>query len=181
MYTNRMKKINVFTGLLLILATFELAQAHRVKNPSGPYYFQSDNNQYLAEVIPTVMPSRDKKFLLVKTSQTITIYRNGENNSWQEVNSFKAGGMRLIKEILIPNNGKAVLVRIDENPMVSNINKEDGLFVFSVDGKMIKSYSHLSVFGIPGIFREMKLKIDNKKNELLISGKSKIKRVALPE
>lgn len=176
-----MKKYNILFALLSTFISYQTAEAYRPAFPKGPYYFTSENQKYLIEITPTVMRSRDSKHLLVKTSQAVSIYKKGDNNSWKEEGSFKVGRMSLIKEALVPNNGKMVVIKVDENPMARNVNKDDGIFVFSFDGKKIKSYSHFGVFNAPGIFRQMKLSIDNKKSELVISKDGKATRLAFPK
>jgi hypothetical protein len=171
-------------ALIVLLLSFSYllpAKAYRPKFPDGPYYFMSENKLFLAEITPTVMRSRDSKHLLVKDSQAISIYSKNDNNSWKEEGYFRTGRMHLIKEVLIPNNGKVVVIRIDENPMAEKINKDDGIFIYSVDGKKMKSYSHFSLFNRPGIFRNMKLDIDNKLNQLMITNKDEVAKLALPK
>ena len=176
-----MKNYNILIGLLLTFICLLPAEAYSPVFPNSPYYFLSENNQFLVEVTPTVMRSRDSKHLLVKSSQAISIYEKGDSRSWKEKSSFRVGRMHLIKEALIPNNGKIVVIRIDENPMARNMNKDNGIFVFSTDGKKLKSYSHFLVFDQPGNFRNMKLAIDNKQKELVITDKKEVTRLTLPK
>jgi hypothetical protein len=175
-----MNKYNVLIGLILTFGYLLSAEAYRPKFPKSPYYFSSENQKFLVEVTPTILQSSDAKHLLVKKSQSLIIYKKSENNSWKEESSFRVGKMPLIKEVLISNTGKFLVIRIDESPMVRNINKDDGIFIYSAAGKKLKSYSHLSVFSRPGIFRNMKIEMNNKQNELVITDEKKVIKLALP-
>jgi hypothetical protein len=170
--------MNGFAGLLcpiiamaLVFSTARSASAYSPKFPDGPYYFSSDNDRFLVEVVPVVRLSPDSTRVLVRKAQTIGLYRRGDGRTWKEVSTFRVGGLPLIKEVLVSNDGETIVVRIDENPMARNTNREDGIFIYSKDGKRLGAHSHFSVFASPGNFRNIEVRIDHASSELVFAGK----------
>lgn len=169
--------MNRFAGLLypivaiaLLFGTARSASAYSPKFPDGPYYFSADNDRFLVEVVPVVRLSPDSKRVLVRKDQTIGLYRRGEGRTWKEVSTFGVGRLPLIKEVLVSNDGETIVVRIDENPMARNTNREDGVFIYSKNGKRLGAHSHFSIFGSPGNFRNIEVRIDNSSSELVFVG-----------
>lgn len=161
----------LIVAIALVLSTARSASAYSPKFPDGPYYFSADNGRFLVEVVPVVRLSPDSKRVLVRNNQTIGLYRRGEGRTWKEVNTFRVGRLPLIKEVLVSNDGETLVVRIDENPMARNTNREDGVFIYARDGKRLGAHSHFSIFGRPGNFRNIEVRIDNVSLGLVFVGK----------
>lgn len=170
--------ILVFLGCVLSL---NFAKAYSPVFPHEPYYFQSQSKKFLAEVTPSVMHSRDSKYLLVNKSQALAIYKKGDHNSWDEINTFQMGKMDLIKEVLIPDEGFLIVIRVDENPMTREISKDEAIFVYLPSGKRVAAHSHFSVFGKPGIFRDMNLELDSRGQILVKKDTKLLKSIPLPK
>ena len=158
-------------AISLVFSTARSASAYSPKFPDGPYYFSAENGRFLVEVVPVVRLSPDSKRVLVRNNQTIGLYRRGEGRAWNEVSTFTVERLHLIKEVLVSNDGESIVVRIDENPMARNTNRDDGIFIFSRDGKRLGAHSHFSIFGSPGNFRNIEVRIDNASLELVFLGK----------
>jgi len=54
--------------------------------------------------------------------------------------------------------------------MARNTNREDGVFIYSKNGKRLGAHSHFSIFGSPGNFRNIEVRIDNSSSELVFVG-----------
>ena len=158
-------------AIALVFSTARSASAYSPKFPDRPYYFSADNDRFLVEVVPVVRLSPDSTRVLVRDAQTIGLYRRGEGRTWKEVSTFRVGRLPLIKEVLVSNDGETIVVRVDENPMARNTNREDGVFIYSSDGKRLGAHSHFSIFGSPGNFRNIEVRIDNASLELVLVGK----------
>ncbi|MEZ4742820.1 MAG: hypothetical protein R3B45_10290 [Bdellovibrionota bacterium] len=170
---------NFYMFLLSLIVFHQNALAYSPIFPKDRYYFYSENKQFLVEVTPSVLQTKNPSLILVRKIQNLTIYQKENENTWHEINSFGVEKLPLINEVLISDNGEILVIKTDENPMNKNTNKKDAIFIFSIEGKKTKAYSHYTIFKKPGIFREMKLKIDSKNNDLLIINQDKIKKISL--